>query len=122
MRSGIVYYRDRIAGHLRETDDGYEFTYLPEYLNDSSVPSVSLTLPKRPEPYRSPHLFAFFSGLLAEGVQKDIQCRYLRIDENDEFGRLLLTSRFDCIGAVHLDIPHFLRHQIDETPINKGRD
>ena len=21
-----------------------------------------------------------------------------------------------------LDIPHFLRHQIDETPINKGRD
>ena len=42
MRSGIVYYRDRIAGRLLETDDGYEFTYLPEYLNDSSVPSVSL--------------------------------------------------------------------------------
>ena len=102
MRSGIVYYRDRIAGRLRETDDGYEFTYLPEYLNDSSVPSISLTLPKRQEPYRSPHLFAFFSGLLAEGVQKDIQCRYLKIDENDEFGRLLLTSRLDCIGAVHV--------------------
>lgn len=102
MRSGIVYYRDRIAGRLLETDDGYEFTYLPEYLNDSSVPSISLTLPKRQEPYRSPHLFAFFSGLLAEGVQKDIQCRYLKIDENDEFGRLLLTSRLDCIGAVHV--------------------
>jgi len=71
-------------------------------VKDSSVPSVSLTLPKRPEPYRSPHLFAFFSGLLAEGVQKDIQCRYLKIDENDDFGRLLRTSKFDCIGAVHV--------------------
>jgi len=102
MRSGIVYYRDRIAGRLRETDDGYEFVYAPDYLNDASVPSVSLTLPKRPEPYRSSYLFAFFSGLLAEGVQKDIQCRYLKIDENDDFGRLLRTSKYDCIGAVHV--------------------
>lgn len=102
MRSGVVYYRDRIAGRLRETDDGYEFAYSPDYLNDSSVPSVSLTLPKRPEPYRSPYLFAFFSGLLAEGVQKEIQCRYLKIDEDDDFGRLLRTSKLDCIGAVHV--------------------
>jgi len=103
MRSGIVYYRDRVAGHLREADDGYEFVYSPDYLSDSSVPSVSLTLPKRAEPYRSPQLFAFFSGLLAEGIQKDIQCRYFKIDEDDEFGRLLRTSRYDCIGAVHVE-------------------
>ena len=25
-------------------------------------------------------------------------------------------------SGLYLDIPHFLRHQIDETPINKGRD
>ena len=102
MRSGTVYYRDRAAGTLVEDASGYSFTYFPEYLADSSVPSVSLTLPKRAEPYRSKHLFAFFYGLLAEGVQKAIQCRYLRIDEDDAFGRLLATSRFDCIGAVYV--------------------
>lgn len=103
MRTGNVYYRDRIAGELREEADGFTFRYSPDYLADPSLPSVSLTLPKREEPYRSPYLFAFFSGLLAEGVQKAIQCRYLRIDEDDDFGRLLATSKYDCIGAVHVE-------------------
>ena len=106
MRTGIVYYRNRTAGMLRETDSGYEFAYDPGYVADSEMPSVSLTLPKRPEPYRSPHLFAFFCGLLAEGVQKQLQCRYLKIDEDDDFGRLLATSRYDCIGAVYV-LPEF---------------
>lgn len=102
MRTGTVYYRDRVAGELVEDENGYLFRYAPDYLADASMPSVSLTLPKRAAPYRSPHLFSFFSGLLAEGVQKAIQCRYLRIDEDDEFGRLLATSRNDCIGAVYV--------------------
>ena len=102
MREGTVYYRDCVAGFITEDESGYEFEYSKEYLADFSVPSISLTLPKRIEPYRSKHLFAFFSGLLAEGVQKDIQCRYLRIDEDDDFGRLLATSRNDCIGAVYV--------------------
>lgn len=102
MRRGTVYYRDRIAGELVEDDDGYRFSYAADYLADGSVPSISLTLPKRTAPYYSEHLFSFFSGLLAEGVQKAIQCRYLKIDEDDEFGRLLATSRNDCIGAVYV--------------------
>ena len=102
MRTGTVYYRDRVAGRIVENPDGYEFIYATDYLKDASMPSVSLTLPKRSEAYRSPHLFAFFYGLLAEGVQKEIQCRYLKIDEEDDFGRLLATSRNDCIGAVHV--------------------
>lgn len=102
MRTGTVYYRDHVAGQLVEDDAGYTFTYAPGYLVDSNLPSVSLTLPKRSEPYHSPNLFAFFQGLLAEGVQKEIQCRYLRLDESDDFGRLLATSRNDCIGAVYV--------------------
>ena len=102
MRKGIVYYRDRVAGVLVEEENGYVFEYAKEYLVDDSMPSISLTLPKRAEPYRSEHLFAFFCGLLAEGVQKDIQCRYLKLDEDDDFGRLLATSRNDCIGAVYV--------------------
>ena len=103
MRCGVVYYRDRVAGTLIEDENGYEFSYAGEYLADSAMPAVSLTLPKRAEPYRSKHLFAFFYGLLAEGVQKAIQCRYLHLDEEDDFGRLLATSRNDCIGAVYVD-------------------
>ena len=103
MRCGVVYYRDRVAGKLVEDEKGYEFSYADAYLADSAMPSVSLTLPKRAEPYRSEHLFAFFYGLLAEGVQKAIQCRYLHLDEEDDFGRLLATSRNDCIGAVYVD-------------------
>ena len=102
MREGIVYYRDRVAGKLIEDETGYTFEYAEDYLRDDSVPSVSLTLPKRAEPYRSKHLFAFFFGLLAEGVQKAIQCRYLKLDEDDDFGRLLATSRYDAIGAVYV--------------------
>jgi serine/threonine-protein kinase HipA len=45
-------------------------------------------------------LFAFFQGLLAEGINKDIQCRLLKIDENDDFLRLLQTAGNDTIGAV----------------------
>lgn len=104
MRKGTVFYRDQIAGELVEESEGYVFTYDQNYLLDSSTPSISLTLPKRAEPYRSRYLFPFFFGLLAEGVQKDIQCRYLHIDENDDFGRLLATSRNDCIGAVYVDV------------------
>ena len=102
MRAGTVYFRDRIAGKLVETSEGYEFTYDTDYLKDRSSPPVSLTLPKREEPYRSKYLFSFFYGLLAEGVQKAIQCRYMKIDEQDDFGRLLATSKYDCIGAVHV--------------------
>jgi serine/threonine-protein kinase HipA len=33
-------------------------------------------------------------------VNKDIQCRLLRIDENDDFTRLLQTAGDDTIGAI----------------------
>jgi serine/threonine-protein kinase HipA len=45
-------------------------------------------------------LFPFFSGLLAEGTLRDLQCRIHRIDEADDFGLLLETAGGDVIGAV----------------------
>jgi HipA-like protein len=45
-------------------------------------------------------LFPFFSGLLAEGTLREMQCRMRRIDENDDFGLLLETAGGDVIGAV----------------------
>ena len=103
MKSVVVYYRSEEAGILAKFHDGsYEFRYIRKYLRDATTPSVSLTLPKSRAVHRSPVLFPFFFGLLAEGAQKRLQCRELRIDENDHFTRLAETCREGVIGAVHV--------------------
>ena len=102
MKSGTVYYRDIPAGVLSRDADGYLFRYDPMYYVDPSMPDISATLPKTQREYRSKVLFPFFFGLLAEGVQKDRQCRELRIDENDHFTRLIETSAYGAIGAVYV--------------------
>ena len=66
-RQAYVYVRDVLAGILKETDSGYEFKYDSGYLKSSSSTAVSLTLPKREEPYTSHVLFPFFDGLIPEG-------------------------------------------------------
>ena len=88
------------AGFVDQTPEGYEFTYDPAYLLNPATYPISLTLPKRQEPHRSESLFAFFFGLMAEGNAKLIQCRKLKLDEADHFGRLLKTTHADIIGAV----------------------
>lgn len=100
MRRGKVRLLGHEAGRIEETEEGYCFTYFDHYLADPATPPVSLTLPKRSAPYQSETLFAFFEGLLAEGSLKTEQCRRLGIDEEDAFGRLLLTAGNDTIGAV----------------------
>ncbi|RZK21169.1 MAG: phosphatidylinositol kinase [Hymenobacter sp.] len=77
----------------------YFFQYAEAYIR-SEQPAISLTLPKQVEAFRSPVLFSFFYGLLAEGVAKQLQCRELVIDENDHFTRLLRTAHTETIGAV----------------------
>lgn len=92
------------AGILEETPTGgYRFTYDLRYAADPLAPSVSLTLPKQTTPYESPHLFAFFYGLLAEGFLKNLQCKILKIDEDDHFGRLVATAGGDVIGSVTVE-------------------
>ena len=99
-RKGIVYFRETPVGAIEETAAGYCFKYDAAYVADHAACAVSITLPLRTEPYYSETLFPFFYGLLAEGVLKEIQCRKLKLDENDHFGRLLKTAHADTIGAV----------------------
>ena len=98
-RRGMVYRCDQEAGLIEELADGYRFTYAGSYLL-SDAPPISLTLPKRPEPYVSEYVFPFFFSLLAEGNLALEQCRRLKIDEADYFGRLIKTAGGDVIGAV----------------------
>jgi len=102
-RKGKVYYGGTFAGRLEETADGYRFAYDGVYISSSRARPISLTLPKRPEPYLSKALFPFFFGLLAEGILKETQCRKLKLDENDHFGRLLKTAHSDTVGAVTVE-------------------
>jgi len=101
FQAAEVLFNGQVAGVLRQVGQQYSFRYETVYLQ-SAQPAVSLTLPKRPEAFVSPVLFSFFYGLLAEGVAKQIQCRKLRIDENDHFTRLLRTAHTETIGAVTL--------------------
>ncbi len=94
-----VLFNGQLAGILRRSGAQYSFRYAEGYLQ-TDQPAISLTLPKRPEAFVAPVLFSFFYGLLAEGVAKQIQCRELRIDENDHFTRLIRTAHTETIGAV----------------------
>lgn len=98
---GIVYNNEIRAGILEREENGdYLFHYDDAYFTNRACPSVSLTLPKSQQGYRSDKMFPFFYGLLAEGVNKDIQCRLYKIDEQDDFTRLLLTAGHNTIGAI----------------------
>ena len=98
-----IYRNEHLAGELEKTTDGgYRFQYDTEYAKDSKQPPISLTLPKREEPYLSDTLFPFFFNLLSEGVNRQLQSRFLKIDENDSFTLLINTCRTNTIGAIRV--------------------
>ena len=73
-RSGRVYCSGSLAGRIERAPDGYRFVYDAGYLALADAKPVSLTLPRRVEPFLSKVLFPFFYGLLAEGILKETQC------------------------------------------------
>jgi HipA-like protein len=103
MRRAKVYCRGNLAGVLDKGPQGYRFQYAPEYLLGPKYPPISLSFPKQEGAFESIVLFPFFYGLLAEGDEKALQCRLLRIDENDHFTRLLKTCATETIGGVTVE-------------------
>jgi HipA-like protein len=99
-REANIYINKTKAGELTELDGTFCFQYDQSYLSMSNAKPISLTFPLRTEPFTSKTLPPFFCGILAEGVNKEIQCRMLKVDEKDLFGLLLLTADKDTIGAV----------------------
>jgi HipA-like protein len=100
MRTVLVYRNHELAGKLTEADGEYIFLYDGAYFMDSASKPISLTLPKTQQEYRSKMLFPFFYNMLAEGVNKRLQCRQLQIDEHDYFSLLTHTAGEDTIGAI----------------------
>ncbi len=103
MRSGQVFYKNELAGTLSQLDNGsFNFRYHEQWLNDSSKPAISLTLPKTNTEFQSSTLFPFFFNLIPEGVNKRLICSKKRIDLDDYFGILLEVAGGDTIGAVKI--------------------
>ena len=97
---GYVYDDETLSGQLSFDGEVYTFIYDELFLNSKNSRAISLTLPKRKEPFISTSLHPFFSNLLAEGNLKKLQCKKLKIDESDEFTRLLKTATDDTIGTI----------------------
>ena len=100
MRTANVFFNGTLAGNLSKTGSRYRFIYDKDYLGTAGSRPVSLTLPLKEEPYESDLLFPAFINMLSEGANKRLQCRLLKIDENDYFSLLLATAGNDGIGAI----------------------
>lgn len=102
MRKGKVFCNKIYAGILIEHGNGgpYSFVYDLDYFLNPQQPAISLTMPKSRQEYAGEVLFPFFSNLIAEGVNRELQVRKLKIDEHDIFGLLLETAQHDTIGSV----------------------
>jgi len=101
MRQMEVYRNHELAGHLIEEDrQHYLFRYDDKYFANPAKPAISLTLPKTKQEYQSKTLFPFFSNMLSEGANRQLQNRLLKIDELDHFGLLAATAQYDTIGAI----------------------
>ena len=102
MRKGKVYYKDRFAGIISETDEGeYIFQYDEDYVRNHPDDFITFTMPVTNKPYVDKRLFSFFEGLIPEGWLLDIASENWKINPNDRMG-LLLACCQDCIGAVSI--------------------
>jgi serine/threonine-protein kinase HipA len=101
MRQAEIYYKGKKAGLLTQNDNGsFIYQYHDLWMSDNGRPPISLTLPKTKQAYKSDYLFPFFYNMLPEGTNKQIVCKHMRIDNDDYFSLLLITARYDTIGAV----------------------
>jgi serine/threonine-protein kinase HipA len=103
MKQLSVYQNDIKAGILTEQNPGvgYTFEYSKDYLK-STLPPISLSLPKHEDAYYSDYLFPFFTNMLPEGANRRMICSSLRIDEDDLFSLLQAMADKDFIGAVNV--------------------
>ena len=102
MKRANIYFKEKLAGILTETDSGYEFKYLNEYLESDNPQPISKTFPLSDKEYRSNILFPFFDGLIPEGWLLDVAIRNTNISILDRMSLLLLCCR-DCIGTVSVE-------------------
>ncbi len=103
MRKAKIVYKEKEAGVLTHHDDGsFTFCYHDFWIPDIHNHGISLTFPKENREFHSKYLFPFFYNMLPEGSNKQRVCKHNRIDLDDYFGLLMITAKYDSIGAVRV--------------------
>jgi serine/threonine-protein kinase HipA len=98
----IVRWEGIVVGTLRvNRQNQLTFQYAAEWLQDAARPALSISLPKRPEPFRHRHCRPFFAGLLPEEMPRQTIARMLGISEGNDFGFLAALGG-DVAGALTL--------------------
>jgi serine/threonine-protein kinase HipA len=101
-RALAVWWDGVIVGTLRLDSHGdMTFRYAEEWLDAASRPALSISLPKRAEPFKRRATRAFFAGLLPEEAQRRAVASALGISRGNDF-RLLEALGGDVAGALSL--------------------
>lgn len=104
MQSGRVFRNGSFVGKVMVTDIGkYIFQYDTQYLNSSYPKAISVNFPLQEDAFEADFLFSFFYNLLSEGSLKEIQCEKYKIDKDDDFSRLLKTTKENTIGSITIE-------------------
>ena len=97
-----VWWDQAVVGTLQVNQHGeLRFAYSPEWLADASLPAISFSLPKRPEPFKQRQCRPFFAGLLPEESQRDVIAGILGISKRNDFAFLEALGG-DVAGALSL--------------------
>ncbi len=118
LRYGIVTFKDRPVGTLRETPGGGSvFAY-----DDDVAQPIACALPLTRREHDYPFgLHPFFAHLAPEGWLRDRQAAYADIDAEDDFG-ILLAYGADCVGAVGIRDPADSHQTAAVKPIRDALD
>ena len=101
-RALTVWWGRAVVGSLTADRHGaMRFAYDGTWLANPAAPALSVSLPKRPEPFPPRQCRPFFEGLLPEGVQRDAVAVALGVSRANEF-RLLERLGGEVAGALAL--------------------
>jgi serine/threonine-protein kinase HipA len=101
----LVIFRDKIkAGTLKRTENGCEFEFDKNFINNQSYSGISFSLPKTLNSIkcRGVNLPPFFAGLLPEGLRLKAISTRLKTSEDDLFSMLAAIGSH-VIGDVYVE-------------------
>ena len=92
IKSLSVWWEGALVGALRIDEYGdLAFTYDAEWVADPRKFAVSISLPKRAEPFSRRETRPFFAGLLPEGGQRDAVARALGVSAGAGLTAVLIS-------------------------------
>jgi len=104
MKLRVIYKGKYNAGLLWRDEQGYHFEYDDEFISNESTFPISVNMSKSQKRFTSNRLFANFQSMLSEGFIRELQCKALGIDTNDDWSLLMYTCEKDTIGAITIAI------------------